>query len=129
VIDLHSHILPGLDDGARTLDDSVALALEAVSYRVQAMAATPHVRGDYPTAPETMEQGVATVRRRLGELGIDLQVLPGGELDVDCSARWRRRPWRDSPSPAAAATSSSSSRTVGGPSPSRARSRGCGGSR
>lgn len=83
MIDLHSHILPGLDDGARTLSDSRELARAAVEDGVRSIAATPHVRADYPTSAEAMEAGVASVRRDLVEHGIELEVLHGGEIAVD----------------------------------------------
>ncbi len=83
MIDLHSHILPGLDDGARTLADSRELARAAVADGVHAIAATPHVRSDYLTSAEAMEAGVASVRRDLAEHGIELAVLHGGEIALD----------------------------------------------
>jgi len=84
VIDLHSHILPGLDDGARTLADSRELARAALEDGVRSIAATPHVRAaDYPTSVEAMEAGVASVRRDLEEHGIEIEVLHGGEIALD----------------------------------------------
>ena len=63
MIDLHSHILPGLDDGARTLEDAVDIARAAAADGIRTIAATPHVRDDYPTSADAMEAGVATVNR------------------------------------------------------------------
>jgi protein-tyrosine phosphatase len=83
VIDLHSHILPGLDDGARTIDDSRELARQAVREGIEAIAATPHVRADYPTSVRQMEDGVARLRRDFEEQGIGLSVLPGAEIDLE----------------------------------------------
>ena len=54
VIDLHSHILAGLDDGPRTWKESLELARSAVSAGVTAIAATPHVREDYPTTADAI---------------------------------------------------------------------------
>jgi protein-tyrosine phosphatase len=82
VIDLHSHILPGVDDGARTLEEARALASRAVADGVEAIAATPHVRADFPTRAEVMEEGVAELRADFHEQGIRLQVLHGGEIDL-----------------------------------------------
>jgi protein-tyrosine phosphatase len=82
MIDLHSHILPGLDDGARTVDDSRALARRAAADGVTAIVATPHVRSDYPTRPEEMERGVTRLRGDFLAEGIDVEVLPGGEVDL-----------------------------------------------
>ena len=83
MIDLHAHILPGLDDGARTLADSRELARTALEDGVRSIAATPHVREDYPTSVAAMETGVASVRRDLEEHGIEIEVLHGGEIAVD----------------------------------------------
>jgi protein-tyrosine phosphatase len=82
MIDLHSHILPGLDDGSRTVDQARALARRAAADGVTAIAATPHVRRDYPTRPGEMEQGVARLREDFVEQGIGVEVLHGGELDL-----------------------------------------------
>jgi protein-tyrosine phosphatase len=82
VIDLHSHILPGLDDGAQTIEDSRELARRAAAEGVTAVAATPHVRSDYPTTADEMELGVDALRADFGENGIPIQVLHGGEVDI-----------------------------------------------
>jgi protein-tyrosine phosphatase len=83
VIDLHSHILPGLDDGARTLEDSLAIARAAVEDGIRVLAATPHVSERYPTAPDEMERALAQVREALEGAGIPLEVLGGAELALD----------------------------------------------
>ena len=83
MIDLHSHILSGLDDGAATPADSLELARSAVADGIHMLAATPHVRDDYPTEPGAMEAGVAALRAALGEAAIPLRLLPGGEVALD----------------------------------------------
>jgi protein-tyrosine phosphatase len=82
VIDLHSHILPGLDDGSRTVEEARALARRAAEDGVTAIAATPHVRSDFPTQPEEMERGVLRLREDFVEQGIHVDVLHGGEIDL-----------------------------------------------
>jgi protein-tyrosine phosphatase len=83
VIDLHSHILPGLDDGARTLDDALEIARAAVSDGITTIAATPHVREDYPTTAAAMEIGVRQLRTALEREAIRLELLPGGEVSLE----------------------------------------------
>jgi protein-tyrosine phosphatase len=83
VIDLHSHVLPGVDDGAQTVEDSRDLASKAASEGITAIAATPHVRHDYPTTPDRMETGVAALRTDFSEQGIAVEILHGGEVDLD----------------------------------------------
>jgi protein-tyrosine phosphatase len=80
VIDLHSHILAGVDDGARDRAESLAIARDAVADGITRIAATPHVRGDYPTSADVMERLVVELRRELERERIPLEVLPGGEL-------------------------------------------------
>ncbi len=83
MIVLHSHILPGLDDGARDLDEAVEIARAAVADGTRVIAATPHVREDYPTTSSSMQNGVAALRAALTRAGIDLVVLPGGEIALE----------------------------------------------
>jgi len=83
VIDLHSHVLPGVDDGARTIEDSRELAKRAAAEGITAIAATPHVRADYPTTPGRMEAEVEALRADLAEQGIPVEILHGGEIDLD----------------------------------------------
>jgi protein-tyrosine phosphatase len=80
VIDLHSHILPGLDDGMRTVEESVELARAAAEGGTEAIAGTPHVRDDWPTTPAAMEAALARVQAAVEAAGIPIRVLPGGEL-------------------------------------------------
>ena len=86
MIDLHSHILPGIDDGATTLADSVQIARDAVAAGVETLVATPHVRADYPNDAETIHRAVAATRGELDASGIALELLPGAELDLDYHA-------------------------------------------
>jgi protein-tyrosine phosphatase len=83
VIDLHCHVLPGVDDGVRTLGEAVELARAAEADGVTAIAATPHVRDDYPTSADTMEAKVAEVNDAVRAAGIGVEILRGGEIAVD----------------------------------------------
>jgi protein-tyrosine phosphatase len=87
VIDLHSHILPGLDDGARTIEEARELARRAAADGVTAIAATPHVRADFPTRAEQMEERVAELRRDFADQGIPVELLHGGEVAIDMLPR------------------------------------------
>jgi len=83
VIDLHSHVLPGLDDGARDIEESLEMARAAAADGTIVLAATPHVREDYPTPAAAMERAVADLRARLDAAGIQLQIVTGGELAIE----------------------------------------------
>jgi protein-tyrosine phosphatase len=83
MIDLHSHLLPGLDDGPADDGGSIALAAEAYAGGVRVMAATPHLRSDFPGV-DVMEipKRVAALQARLDEQRIGLELVSGGEVDV-----------------------------------------------
>lgn len=83
MIDLHTHLLPGIDDGAQTLDESLEMARDALADGITTAAATPHVRHDFPTSPETMERLVEELRSALAAAGTPLTVLSGGEIALD----------------------------------------------
>lgn len=83
MIDLHSHILPGVDDGAASMEASIEIARSAVADGITLVAATPHVRGDYPTSPETMERLLGDLRAALSRDTVALDLRSGGELAFD----------------------------------------------
>lgn len=83
MIDLHTHVLHGLDDGAASLEESLAIARAAVADGIEALAGTPHVRGDYPTSADEMEARLAEVRAAVEAEGLPLRVLGGGEVALD----------------------------------------------
>jgi len=56
MIDLHSHVLPGIDDGPETIEDSVALARAAVAAGTRTLVATPHVSWSYPNDADTIAE-------------------------------------------------------------------------
>lgn len=66
----------------RSLEEARELARTAIADGVTAIAATPHVRDDYPTRPALMEQKVAELRADFVAEGIALEVLRGGEVDL-----------------------------------------------
>lgn len=81
VIDIHSHILFGLDDGARTEEETLEMARQAVQDGVSAIVATPHHRdGTYENPPEVVRARCAEVQALLDRHQIPLRVLPGMEI-------------------------------------------------
>jgi protein-tyrosine phosphatase len=78
VIDLHAHILPGLDDGPPTLDASAEMAAAAVAGGTRVMAATSHVNRSFALGPADL----ALVVERLAADGIPLEVVQGGEVSL-----------------------------------------------
>src|SRR3954447_2260267 len=81
VIDLHSHILPGIDDGAPDLDASLAMARSAVAGGVETIVATPHISSAYPNDPATFAERVRAVQAAIDDAGIALHVETGAEVN------------------------------------------------
>ncbi len=79
-IDLHCHILPGIDDGARDMSDAVEMARIAQEDGIAAICATPHIRHDHDVRiaelPDRLGQLVLAVRAA----GCTTRILPGGEV-------------------------------------------------
>jgi protein-tyrosine phosphatase len=80
VIDLHCHILPGIDDGPDDLAGSVAMAREHVARGTTTVVATPHVSWDHANTAEIVAAGVADVNAALRAEGVPLEVLAGAEV-------------------------------------------------
>lgn len=91
MIDLHSHVLPGLDDGAASLAETVEIVRAAAAEGVTAIAATPHVRDDYQTTPAAMQEALAHARSAVEAAGLAVELLPGGELALDRLAQMPER--------------------------------------
>jgi protein-tyrosine phosphatase len=80
VIDLHCHLLPGIDDGAPDLDTSLAMARVAIAGGVEEIVATPHVSGHFRNDPETFADRVAELQDALDAAALPLRVRTGAEL-------------------------------------------------
>jgi protein-tyrosine phosphatase len=82
MIDLHSHVLAGIDDGPATMEGSVALAVEAENQGIEVLAATPHVRADHPLVRlDELAARCDELRRNLPSQ-IGLEIVPGAEVDL-----------------------------------------------
>ncbi|WP_342399962.1 CpsB/CapC family capsule biosynthesis tyrosine phosphatase [Weizmannia sp. FSL W8-0676] len=80
MMDIHCHILPGIDDGAQTIYDSLDMAKQAVSQGIKQIIATPHhMNGKYENRKTGIIQKVNELNKRLKEEQIDLEILPGQE--------------------------------------------------
>jgi protein-tyrosine phosphatase len=82
VIDLHCHVVPGIDDGPATLEASLDLAEAAETAGITTLVATPHVSWRYLNDAATMHDGVRAVRAAIHDEGIDVDVRPGAEIAI-----------------------------------------------
>jgi len=80
VIDLHCHILPGIDDGARDLDDAIAMTRQADADGIEAICATPHIRHDHDVRIHELPARLDQVAESIARAGCRCRVLPGAEV-------------------------------------------------
>ncbi|MBP1934972.1 tyrosine-protein phosphatase [Ammoniphilus resinae] len=83
MIDIHSHILYGLDDGAQNAEDTLNMAKQAVENGIHTIVATPHhLDGTYTNPPEVIRERTAAVEQLLAEHQIPLRIVPGMEIHI-----------------------------------------------
>jgi protein-tyrosine phosphatase len=82
VVDLHTHVLPGLDDGARHLAEAVEIVRAMAQDGIAIIAATPHVRDDYPTTPDQMEAALLQLQAAVAAEGIEAELRGGAEIAI-----------------------------------------------
>jgi protein-tyrosine phosphatase len=85
--DIHFHILPGVDDGPSSMEESVALAAAAVADGTRVVVATPHVRTGFLTDVSELPDRVRELEDLLAREGIGLAVRRGAELGHDMVGR------------------------------------------
>ena len=85
MIDLHCHILPGIDDGSPTLETSLELARQAIADGITHIVATPHFRYPIDFAAQLVARTRAAeqLRKALTEANMPLTIACGGEFQVD----------------------------------------------
>lgn len=83
-VDLHSHLMPGIDDGAPDLDTSLALIRQLAELGYSKIITTPHVMGDYyPNSSRTILEGLEKVKTAAQAAGIAVELQAAAEYHLD----------------------------------------------
>lgn len=83
MVDVHVHLLPGIDDGARDLAESLAMCETFAVQGVRTVVATPHMLdGRHNVGPDRVREGIIALNGICAERGIDLEVLPGADVRI-----------------------------------------------
>ena len=83
MIDLHSHILPGLDDGPEELSESLRMLRMAKEDGIDIIVATPHVReGVYENSKKKILAERDKLKKEAQEEGIDIEILAGADIHI-----------------------------------------------
>jgi protein-tyrosine phosphatase len=80
VIDIHCHVLPGLDDGPPSMPEALALAEAALASGTTTIVATPHIDHTWRVRPQLIPPRAAALEQALESEGIDLQIRTGAEI-------------------------------------------------
>lgn len=84
MIDFHSHILPAIDDGAVSIDESIAMAEALAAFGYQSVCCTPHcIKGYYNLTPQRVREATLTLQADLDNADIRLELWPGMEYMLD----------------------------------------------
>lgn len=79
MIDLHCHIIPGIDDGSNSLYESLEMARIAAHDGIKAIVATPHVYQGTPS-PEKIADNIKQLKEEIKKNGINIKIFPGAEI-------------------------------------------------
>ena len=82
--DVHSHLIPGIDDGVKSIDDAVQLVRGLMELGYKKIITTPHINGDiFPNTPEIIRKGEAAVRAELAHQGLEVEFSAAAEYLMD----------------------------------------------
>ncbi len=82
--DMHSHLIPGIDDGAKTIEDSIELIRTLHGLGFSKLITTPHIMSDYfRNTPEIIYEGLDKVRAALKENNIPIEISAAAEYYID----------------------------------------------
>jgi protein-tyrosine phosphatase len=83
-VDLHSHLIPGIDDGSQTLEESVNLVIEMKKLGFKKLITTPHIMSDYfKNTPEIILNGLQLLKDELKKQQIDMEIEAAAEYYYD----------------------------------------------
>jgi len=84
-IDVHAHLLPGVDDGSRDVAESIAMARKMVDAGYTHLFCTPHVWPNLGNQFDSIALRVTQLQAALDEAGVALKLMPGGEMNISTS--------------------------------------------
>jgi protein-tyrosine phosphatase len=83
LVDIHAHVIPGVDDGPRSMEETLELARTAAAAGTATIAATPHLRSDFPNVHvEEIAVRTAQAGQAIADAGIPLHVVSGAETSL-----------------------------------------------
>src|ERR1700733_4640137 len=82
--DMHSHLIPGIDDGAKTMEDSIVLVRKLYELGYRKLITTPHIMSDYfRNTPEIINSGLEQLRGAIKNENIEIEIQAAAEYYLD----------------------------------------------
>ena len=82
--DMHSHLIPGIDDGSQSMDQTIAMLAKFESLGYTKVVTTPHIMSDtFPNNKETIEAGLKEVQKEIKKVGIQIEIEAAAEYYFD----------------------------------------------
>jgi tyrosine-protein phosphatase YwqE len=83
-VDMHSHLIPGIDDGCKSMEESLALVRRMVDFGLEKIITTPHIMSEYyRNTPEIIGMGLEDLRKAVSAEGITIQIEAAAEYYMD----------------------------------------------
>lgn len=82
--DMHSHLIPGIDDGSKSMEESLDLVRRLADYGLKKIITTPHIMSEYyRNTPEIIQMGLEDLRKSLKQEGISIAIEAAAEYYMD----------------------------------------------
>ena len=83
-VDMHSHLIPGIDDGSKSMDETIAMLAKFESLGIKKVITTPHIMSDfYKNTPEIILGGLSEVRKTAKDLNLNIEIEAAAEYFFD----------------------------------------------
>jgi protein-tyrosine phosphatase len=83
-VDMHSHLIPGIDDGSKSMEESLDLIRRLSDFGLRKIITTPHIMSEYyRNTPEIIKMGLADLRRSVEKEGINIEIDAAAEYYMD----------------------------------------------
>ncbi|WP_258100854.1 tyrosine-protein phosphatase [Marinoscillum pacificum] len=83
-VDIHSHLIPEIDDGARSIDESIAMLTSFQQLGYKKIITTPHIHSEYyPNTKQVIESGLQTLKEEISRVGLTIKIEAAAEYYID----------------------------------------------
>ena len=82
-VDIHSHLIPNIDDGSQSMEQSVEMIQSLMALGVKKIITTPHIHPNYPNRPEVILTGLEKLQNEIIKHQLEIEIEAAAEYYVD----------------------------------------------